>query len=205
MMDQVTVPDEGHGGGGIPLEGKEAVRILLIERMLDAGFVRPRGVSVEAFDRQKKNLAGRLSYMTADNLMSLAETLILKAAKGNAWPTELMIMQFATALQAPPPMQSRILTSWLASVEGPKALLRGDLVELYRYVRRHNAPPQGSYVAGRIAEDARDNARRRVIVGERIRDGVASDADRRWLADWEADQEAALALVRAGQEKRGEA
>ncbi|MBL8561148.1 MAG: hypothetical protein JNN06_02605 [Gemmobacter sp.] len=56
----------------------------------------------------------------------------------------------------------------------------------------------------KIAEEARDNARRRTIVQERLRDGVASDEDRRWLRDWEMDQEAALALVRAGQEKRGE-
>lgn len=200
MTDQVTAPGDDKGG----LQGKGAVRVLLIERLLDAGFVRPRGVTAEVFERQKKHLAERLAYMSAENLMTLAEVLIGKATKGYAWPSELMVMQFASGLQAPPPMQSRIVTSWLASIEGPKAVLRGDLVELYRYVRRHHAPPQGTYAAKKIAEEARDNARRRTIMQERMRDGVASDEDRRWLRDWETDQEAALALVRAGQEKRGE-
>lgn len=187
------------------LQGKDAVKALLIERLLDAGFARPRGVSVDAFARQQKHLAERLAYMSPENLMTLADVLIGKPVKGHAWPSELMVMQFAAGLQAPPPMQSRIVTSWLASIEGPKAVLRGDLVEIYRYVRRQHAPPQGAYAASRIAEEARDNNRRRIIVQERIRDGVASDEDRRWLREWEADHSAAMALVRAGQEKRGEA
>lgn len=200
MTDQVTAPRESRE----PLQGKEAVRVLLIERLQDAGFVRPRGVTAEVFERQQKHLAERLAYMSAENLMTLAEVLIGKPAKGYAWPPELLVTQYASGLQTPPPMQSRVVTSWLASIEGPKAVLRGDLVELYRYVRRHQAPPQGTYAASKIAEEARDNARRRTIVQERMRDGVASDEDRRWLRDWEADQEAAQALVRAGQEKRGE-
>lgn len=200
MTDQVTAPGDDNGG----LQGKEAVRVLLIERLLDAGFVRPRGVTAEVFERRKKHLIDQYAYMSPDNLMTLAETLIIKADKGGIWPSELVVRQFANSLQPPPPMQSRIVTSWLASIEGPKAVLRGDMVELYRYVRRHHAPPQGNYAVIKIAEEARDNARRRTIVQERLRDGVASDEDRRWLRDWEADQEAALALVRAGQEKRGE-
>ena len=200
MTDHVTEPREGRDA----LQGKEAVRVLLIQRLLDAGFVRPRGVTAEAFERQQKHLADRLAYLSAENLETLAEVLMGKPAKGYVWPAELLVMQYAAGLQAPPPMQSRIVTSWLASVEGPKAVLRGDLVELYRYVRRHHAPPQGGYAASKIAEEARDNARRRIIVAERMRDGVASEEDRRWLRDWQADQEAALALVTAGQEKRGE-
>lgn len=182
-------------------EGRAAVRRYLIERLEAAGMTRPRRVSADAFEAQKKALADRLAYMGADNLMTLADVLITASAGRTEWPPEVAILQYATGLQAPPPSQSRIVTSWLASVEGPKSIARGDLVELYRFVRRRQVPPT-PYDQRQIAEEARDNARWRQIFAEKAAAGVVSDDDRRRMAEWQRDYDAATALVDAGNARR---
>lgn len=192
-------------GNGAEAHGKAAVRALLIERLELAGFVRPRKVTVDVWEAQKKLLAERLAYMSCENLMTLAEVMITSANGRQDWPSEVLVLQFARSIQPPPPAQSRIVTSWFGSVEGPKAVARGDLVELFRFVRRRQVPPS-AYEMRHIAEEARDNARRRQLVAEKQRDGVAPQDDLAWLAAWQADHDTAMALVEAGNRKRaGEA
>lgn len=182
-------------------EGRAAVRRYLVERLEMAGLIRPRRVTADAFEAQKRHLCDRLAYMTGDNLQTLAEVLIDGCQGKTDWPAEVQIMQYAHGLQAPPVAQSRIVTSWLASVEGPRAVIRGDLVELFRFVRRRLVPP-APYNLRQISDEARDNQRRRQIITENIRHEVASDEDRKWLSDYQRDYDAAMAVVDLGNARR---
>lgn len=191
---------DGAGDEGKPETGKAAVRLHLIERLNAAGLQRPRGMTAEAFAQMLGHLCELLSYMTADNLMTLAETLI-EGAQGGRWPAEFVVRDFANRLQRRPAAQSRLITSWLASVEGPKAVARGDLVELLRFLRRKNQPPS-DWDMRQIADEARTNARHCQIIKEKIAAEVAGREDREWLVVYQRDRDAALAIVDQGNARR---
>jgi hypothetical protein len=182
------------------VEGKAAVRLHLIDRLEAAGMTRPRRMGVEAFEAGKKHLTERLAYMSVENLQVLADALIDTAAS-NEWPSEIVMMQLARGIQTPPPAQSRALTSWLASVEGPKAVAGGYLVDLFRFIRHRLRPPT-PFEMREIGERAREHDRRRQIIQEKIRAEMATDDDRNWLMGWMRDEELALALVDEGNKKR---
>lgn len=195
----VQVMTDGRDVDGA-VEGKAAVRRLLIERLEAAGLQRPRGMAAAAFAQMQGHLCDRLSYMTAENLMTLAEALI-ESAQGGRWPGEIVVRDFAKGLQPPPVAQSRLITSWLASVEGPKAVVRGDLVELYRHLMRHLRPPS-DWDRRQIAEQVLQNTRRIQIIREKIAVDVATAEERDWLSRYLADRQAAEAVVEQGNRKR---
>lgn len=191
---------DGAGDEGKPETGKAAVRLHLIERLEAAGFVKPGRVGKEAFEAGKKYLAERLAYMSVGNLQMLAETII-DGASSREWPTETLLMQMARRIEAPPPMQCRAMT-WLESKEGPMAVLRGDLVEIFRFIRAKLRPPYG-WEMPKLAEQARENARRLVIISEWERsEAGARQEERAWRDAYLADQVAALALVDKGNARR---
>lgn len=179
--------------------GKAAVRELLIDRLNDAGLRRSRGVTREALEKVQARLAEGLAYMTPENLQTLAE-VVMDNCDGE-WPAEVVIRSWARALQAPPEAEKRIVTSWLASVEGPQAEAGGYLVELYGFLRLHGRPPL-AYDMSQIRARAGDNARRRMMIRDRIERDAANDEDHRWLTRYEADLRAARAVVAAGAGRR---
>lgn len=179
------------------------VRDLLVKRLEDAGMQRARGVSAEAHAQMLDRLTDHLAYMTAENLKTLAE-LVIEAGGGPArtwWPAEVTVRGLAQALQARPLQQHRIVTSWLASVEGPVAEASGHLVELYRFLRRHRRPPM-AMDQRQLREEAAENRRRMGIVQDRVQRGVASDDDRGWIASYLEDQREAQGIVDAGRGAR---
>lgn len=182
------------------LTGKAAVQALLIDRLDAAGLARPKRIAREAWDAGRRHLCERLAYMVPENLRTLAEALI-DTAPGSEWPSEMVVMNLARGIQAPPPAQSRALTSWLASVEGPRAVAGGYLVDLYRFIRQRLRPPS-QFEMREISDRARDHARRGQIIREKITAGVVTDDERQWLDAWLRDEALALALVDEGNRKR---
>lgn len=191
-------------GGAFPPErvisGRDAVRRILIDRLEAAGLARGRGVTAAQHEALMLRLVEVLAYMAPDNLATLAEC-VLDNATGGRWPSELLIRQWAEGLQARPPEQARIVTSWLASVEGPRADAEGWLVELYRFLVRHRRPPT-AYDRTLLQAEAREVARRREIVEGRIERGSAGDDDLLWHRAWMADRALARALVADGAARR---
>lgn len=177
--------------------GRQAVRELLLERLTDAGLRRRKGVSAEAQARSGEALAEHLAYLAPENLMTLAETLIDAATDGQM-PSEWLIRSWAHALEAPPPADRRIVTSWLASIEGPNAEGGGYLVELYRWLMRNPRPP-GPMDMRAIRETAAENNRNLVIIAERVQPSAEELA---WREAYLRDQAAARRLVEAGRAKR---
>lgn len=198
---------EGGGGDGAAgsVSGKAAVRDLLVGRVNAAGLVRRKGMSAEAHDAVLGRLCEHLAYMTPENLRTLAE-LVIEAGDGPArtwWPAEVTVRGLASALQQRPITQHRIVTSWLASVEGPVAEAGGWLVELYRFLCRHRRPPM-AMDQRQLREEAAENNRRMGIVQDRIERGAAQDADRAWLAKYLEDGREARAIVDAGRAARAD-
>lgn len=197
-MTEGAETEEGHG--------RRAVREHLIARLEQAGFVRKRGMTIAVLEAEKRRIVERLDYMQPEFLSGLAEELIDLRGDDLDWPSEAYIMRRAQAWQKRPLSQNRPLVSWLGSVEGPKAVLRGDLVEVYRHLCKHSKPPSDFEHRTAIAQEAEDNARGlRILADKRDRGASLTDAELRWEAAYLRDKADAMALVEAGQSKRGAA
>lgn len=189
---------EGGEGSAQILTGRPAVRVLLIERLEAAGLTRKRGVSVEAHEQGKKHLVEKLSYMAAENLETLAEIIIDNCPDG-VWPVEIVILNEAKNLEPPPIRDSRIFSSWLASVKGPEALAQGILVELYRFLLPPRRRPPGPMDWRALQDEAGQNRRRIMLIEER---DAPSDQDQAWLKAYRRDELIARDIVECGNKKR---
>ncbi|SDW77803.1 hypothetical protein [Roseicitreum antarcticum] len=183
--------------------GKAAVRQHLIGRLTDAGLSRPKGMTADQLAAMQGRLVGALAYMDPENLMTLAEGVMDMAAGPlrNQWPSEVIVRNAAHALQRPPFEQPRIVSSWLASVEGPQAEAGGWLVPLYRFLRRAGRPPM-PYDMRLMREEAGHDSRQLTLIRERVAAGSASDEDRAWLVAWQRDEAEARRIVRDGATRR---
>lgn len=187
----------------VTLHGRAAVRRILFGRCDEAGLARGKGVTAEAHAAKLDRIAAALSYMTPANLEVLAELTLANAQGGyrDCWPPEVAVINWGRSLQAPPFRDDRIVTSWLASVEGPPARAAGYLVPLYRFLRRRRLPP-GPYDRRVILAEGDTESRRAVLYQERIERGIATSDERAWLADWLRDKAAAEAIVAQGEAAR---
>ncbi|MBZ4690933.1 MAG: hypothetical protein JG765_2184 [Cereibacter sp.] len=202
MKDGSEAAEGGHEGRENK-EGRALVREAFLQRLAGAGLVRPKGMGEAAHAEALSRLAGFLSYMGPDTLAVLAE-LVLDHAEGprrNVWPSEAVIRGLARGLQERPLMEHPIVTSWLASIEGPKAELGGYLVELLRFLRRHPRPPM-AMDRRKILEEAAENQRGRELMLGRVERGTATADDRAALAAYEEDLRQARDIVAAGRAKR---
>ena len=181
-------------------KARARVETVLMARLRAAGYRKPRGLAQADFDVGLAALADRLAYLTPDNLATLAEAIVDTAALPN-WPAERWVLDMAATLQRPPVQHVRVIQSWLGSVEGPKAVARGDLVPLYRFLQRHKRPPV-AYEMRKIAEAASADNHRLMIWHERLAIGTLIEADRQALAHHDADLADALAIVDAGNAAR---
>lgn len=188
-MDQHCEPDG--------LTGKAAVRQNFINRLEAAGLKRPKACKTDAdFDGVRRRLIDFLAYLSPVSLEVLADQ-ILQAPAGkarNEWPAELLVRQMAEALEKRPPEEAPIVTNWMSSIEGPKALAAGTAVEMLRFLRKMRGPLM-PYQRKMIEDDARENRRTRQLISERQRDGIDRAEDRQWLAEYAADLRLVEALV----------
>lgn len=179
------------------------VRALLIQPLDAAGLVRSPRIKAADHEAMLDRLQDRLGYLP-DGLLSALCEAVLRIAEGplqHHWPAYATIWNTACRLMPPPDDESHIMTSWLASIEGPVARAGGYLVELHAFLRRFGRPP-GSFEMSKIRTDAQDNQRRRLRVEEWITKGHAKTEDRDWL-DWYLRRLAECeALVAGGEAKR---
>lgn len=191
--------------GGEPMDGKAAVRVRFVRRLNDAGLVRPKGVSEAKHAEFEGHLVEALAYMSADTLDVLADEVLTHAGGGrrNEWLSEVVIRNMAAVLQPRPFVLKPIVSSWLASVEGPMAEMGGYLAELYQFLRSV-ARPVLPYDLRQIKEKAAENARMRSIIKERQAAGSDLASDREWMDAYLADLRAAQAIVEAGKARRYE-
>lgn len=199
MVDEMT----SQNNDAQATEGKAAVRRLFVQRVEDAGLLPAKGVTPAAHGAMMARLVDYLSYMSPDNLMTLAELVMGNAegAKGTLCPSELVIKGFAKSLQPRPLAEHRIVTSWLACIEGPKAEMGGYLVELMRWLRRHGRKPLG-YDVRQMQQLAAENQRAMFLIAGRIERGVATPEDHSFAQAYGDDLTRATEIVAAGRAAR---
>lgn len=185
---------------------KDIVRTLLIQRLETAGLKKPKCCKTDSdFDAMKRRLVEFLAYLSAPSLEALADQLLSYAVgkDRDLWLSEQIIRQMAEALERRPAEEAPIVISWLASVEGPRALAAGQAVEMLRYLRKKRSVLM-PYDRTLISEDAERNRRQRQLISERQRDGIDRPEDRQWLAEYAADLRMVEALVARGDQARAE-
>ena len=174
------------------------VRAVLFEPL--DGLKRPKGLTVEAFEKMRARVMRRLSYMTEENLRGLAE-LVARQARG-AWPKEGLVLSWAFALQVPPPRESDYVASVLRSRMGQAARDGGYLVELMRTAARLGPPP-GRYMVAQMQDEAAGNRRRLAELREICARGeVLRMSDQAFVDRYRADQALAEAILRDADEER---
>jgi hypothetical protein len=183
--------------------GETRVRRLLINGLLDTGMRRPKGQTVEDWDRSAQRICAALAHMDACNLVTLREHLLVMGTgpARDRMPSEVTIRGLAEGLQPRPVEQAAVVASWLSSVEGPPALAGGYAVELYRLLQRVKRPPT-AYEMRKVREAGGQNGRRVQLIEERMGRDAAGAEDRAWLEAYRRDRQAVEALVRQGAARR---
>lgn len=183
-------------------DGKERVRVNLIDPLVSRGMVRKRGQKVEDHQKMLDSLEARLAYMAADRLAALAEVVerYAEGPKKNIWPAEVSITNWARRLQEPPASESRLVRSYLQSGAGDAALSGGYVVELFFYLKKYGAPPNDYSIIG-IREQADDNRRKRAQVERDREDGRASPRDLSWLQGYMDTRRRCLDIIKAKHER----
>ncbi|MDO9006345.1 MAG: hypothetical protein Q7V20_23115 [Aquabacterium sp.] len=185
--------------------GNQAVRDLLIQPLNDAGLKRPRGLSERAQKDALALLVRDLDHMSAENLRTLCDAVLRQATlpgpgQGH-WPAAVLIIAWGHGLQIRPFRLHRLVTSWLSSIEGPKAEAGGWLVQLFRFLRQHKRPPT-QFDLSEIRNQAREDNRHLTNVADWVARGTASEPDRQWHEGYLSDQQMARDFVDQGQAKR---
>lgn len=181
--------------------GRDVVRSLFVDRLETSGLQRGKGqggklLTEEQHAAMLKRLVGFLSYLSPASLEALAEEVLDSATgpKRNLWPSELVIRQIAEAKEKRPREMHPIVTSWLASIEGPKAEAGGYLVQLFRHLRKHPRPVL-AYDLTQIRREAESDRRRLSLVRERVELGLAGSEDQAWLAEFVEDESVAQGII----------
>lgn len=146
---------------------ESAVWRIVIGPLLGMGLRKPKSRSVEDQAEFLARLDRRLGYLSDAALDALAE-VIRRGAVGdarNVWPDEVSILNWATAIEAPPDCESRLVISYLGSAAGRRAWEEAPevAVALRAHLRRFGRPPLGDYdwekIRGRADSWRRDMER----------------------------------------------
>ncbi|RVV99715.1 hypothetical protein EKE94_03270 [Mesobaculum littorinae] len=184
-------------------EGRARVLALLWDRLDAAGLKPPPRVTGETWAATRRKLTAELAHLDSENLDTLVQN-VLDAATGpkrDRSPKYLTIRNYGLGLQQRPLRQARIITSWLASKEGPQAEAGGYLVELFRFVRKHQRPVL-PYDMRQIRKVADENARALQRYRERAAAGKISAQERAWCEAYQRDATEARQIIEEGKARR---
>lgn len=188
-----------------PESNRDRVRRVLIEPL---GFRFPRGTEEDAQRKALDALADELAHMSETDLQVLA-AILRPRGQGkdrNLWPDRATIRAFAHEVRPRPLDHEPALLRWFGSVEGPRAIAEGTLVETAQYFARNLAPPVTEGARRVIRAKAEEAARRLRIVEERRATGRPVDPQEAEWARWYRGQAAYWGeVVAIERERRGAA
>ena len=127
-----------------------------------------------------------------------------QGAAKNFYPDRATFLGFAHLVAPRPLTDDPKLLGWFASVEGPKMIAEGTLVETWSFFERHRRPPFDDRSRRLVAEQAAENKRRVLLIDERVDRGVEVDPeDRAFVLRYRARQVELGELVVSERAKRG--
>lgn len=172
-MTELTT-DEAPGGEAAPETKRDRVRRLLLDPL---GFRWPKGTDEAEGRRTLDGIADELAYMTDASLEALRGILAPKGEGSSRcfWPARATFVGFAEVVQPRPVGEIPALVRWFRSVEGPRAVAEGTLVETWSWFEKHKAPPVNDRQRAMVAERAAENRRRLTILAERRAAGLSVD------------------------------
>jgi hypothetical protein len=186
-------------------EGKERVRVQLLEPLNDLLRLRkPKRVTEAQHLAGLGELQARLAYMADADLVALREALVACLTREGAWPSPAVVLGFAVAIRRPPPSDSPMVTSYMASAAGRRAKAENCHIALYEFLKKRGRPPSGDYEWSAIKTEAEVTARRVARLTEELGRGlILATADDGFLA-WHARQiERVDALIVTGDAPEG--
>jgi hypothetical protein len=204
MGDAMTGSDaQTEDGQGL---GKRArVRALLIDPLEALGLRRKANVTLAEHHIAMDRLADNLAYLSDTGLRALCEMLRTKGegAARNIWPASATIYALAELIERRPIEELPGCLRWFRSVEGPRAMAAGTLVETWSFFHRMKRPPV--HQARQLAERAAENRRKLQIIAERAAAGVATDEELAWAQGYRDRLAYCEGLVRSAREGEGAA
>ncbi|MFQ1702919.1 hypothetical protein ACJ5NV_20275 [Loktanella agnita] len=182
---------------------RDRIRAQLFDRL---GFRFPRGTDAEKGRAMLNRIADDLVYLSDASLATL-QVMLRTKGEGTSrcfWPQRATFLAIAEYIQPRAVEDIPALCSWFGSVEGPKAAANGTLVETFLFIEARKLPPVAEGAKRQIATQARENARRLVIVDERTAAGWPVAADDLAFARWyRAKLAFCQALMETERRKRG--
>lgn len=157
------------------------VRRLLTDRLNDLGFRRHGNVRVADHELTLIKIIDALTYMSDQSLNVLFDMLKSKGQgrDRDVWPSRATFLGYAELVEPQAIEALPSLIRWFRSVEGPKALRDGTLVETWMYFKTHKKPPVSARL--QIADNAKNNARKLELYREKIQGGRASPEEINWV------------------------
>lgn len=196
---------ESGDGAGVQESKRAKVRRCLLDPL---GFRFRKEVPEE--DRQKflTRLCDDLGYMAPGRLAVMAD-MLRGHGQGAAkcfWPEHATFVGLAEVVEPRPIEELPALRSWFGSVEGPRAIRDGTLVETFDYISARKVPPYTPQARAMVAERAAQSRRRLTIIAERRAQGLpVAPEDAAWEG-WYTDRHAACAaIVERERDGKGEA
>lgn len=178
---------------------RDRVRRLLIGPLQELGFRFRKGTTEDVAARRLATLCDDMAYLSDEGLERLALAMRDKG-EGSArcfWPERATFIAFAQMAQPRPIEDMPGLASWFASAAGVAAHDGGRLVAEYRWWLMKHRPPMNDTERARISERASEWRSMSERLRDRIGRGVRlGDHDAGWLRAYDADHDAALALIR---------
>lgn len=186
------------------MSNRERARALFVDRLSSSG-VRPYGKQTVAQHVETlKKLGDYASHLSEQSLDALADEVLVAAAQAKGvCPSELAIRMMVDGKEPRPFEMAPIVTSWLASIEGPPADAGGYLAQLYRHLRNHPRPVMVHDLTA-VKKQAAADRQREAVIRERAPRGGATEEELRWLSALVEDLRRARAIVEAGEIARRE-
>lgn len=170
------------------------VRRLLLSPL---GFRRPKAVSEEDQARILDQVCDDLGYLSDEGLRRVEQMLRTKGqgSSKNWWPDLATFRAYAEYAEPRPIEELPALRRWFGSIEGPKAIAQGTVVETWQWFVRKKVPPVKPQDRQLVRERAAENARRLQLVEERGRAGRVVDPSEAEWASWYRAQHDRLAAM----------
>lgn len=164
---------------------RDRVRRLFSDRLNGLGFRRHGNVKVADHDLTMIKLIDALTYMSDQGLNVLFDMLKSKGQgrDRDIWPSRATILGYAELVEPRSIEELPSLIRWFRSVEGPKALREGTLVETWQYFQIHKRPPVSA--RRQIEDKAKKNAHTLELYRERVANGRADPEERDWVDRYE--------------------